>query len=212
MRGSSKETIFPLKQMVAGIDERVNFAAVISLSMEQTSVQFDKVIQRCKDIFLKKNTDYGTSWRILRPSSITDQLFIKATRIRGIETKGIHMIEEGIAPEFAGIINYSIMALIQMQLLENDPVDMEVGAAQLFYDKTVAEVKALMLLKNHDYGEAWREMRVSSFTDMILVRLMRIKQIEDNGGETLVSEGIESNYMDIINYAIFALIQLEAKA
>jgi len=198
--------------MVAGIDERVNFAAVISLSMEQTSVQFDKVILRCKDIFLKKNTDYGTSWRILRLSSITDQLFIKATRIRGIETKGIHMIAEGIAPEFAGIINYSIMALIQMQLGENDPVEMEVEAAQALYDKTVAEVKALMLLKNHDYGEAWREMRVSSFTDMILVRLMRIKQIEDNGGETIVSEGIDSNYMDIINYAIFALIQLEEKA
>jgi len=198
--------------MVAGIDERVNFAAVISLSMEQTSVQFDKVILRCKDIFLKKNTDYGTSWRILRLSSITDQLFIKATRIRGIETKGIHMIAEGIAPEFAGIINYSIMALIQMQLGENDPVEMEVEAAQALYDKTVAEVKALMLLKNHDYGEAWREMRVSSFTDMILVRLMRIKQIEDNGGETIVSKGIDSNYMDIINYAIFALIQLEEKA
>jgi hypothetical protein len=149
---------------------------------------------------------------MLRPSSITDQLYIKASRIRGIETRGTHMIDEGIEPEFAGIVNYALMALIQLKLDDKQPLDLPLDEAERLYDATAAEVKALMLMKNHDYGEAWRDMRISSFTDMILVRLLRIRQIEDNGGETLVSEGIDANYMDIINYAIFALIQLSEKA
>jgi len=176
--------------------------------MEQTSGQFDQVIQACKDIFLKKNADYGTSWRILRTTTLTDQLFIKAQRIRGIETKGFHLINEGIEPEYIGIVNYSVMALIQMRLQPDEQTEIPVNRAEELFDSIVAEVKALMMQKNHDYGEAWREMRVQSFTDMILVRLMRIRQIEDNAGQTLVSEGIDANYMDIINYAIFALIRL----
>jgi hypothetical protein len=177
--------------------------------MQQTSAQFDSIVHRCKDIFLKKNTDYGTSWRILRPSTITDQLFIKASRIRGIETTGIHLIDEGIEPEFIGIINYSVMGLIQLSLNESEPLEMPLDQAKSLYDSTVEAVKRLMMQKNHDYGEAWREMRISSFTDMILVRIMRIRQIEDNQGKTTISEGIDANYMDIINYAIFALIQLD---
>ncbi len=186
----------------------VNFVPLILVSMQQTSAQFDAVIQRCKDIFLKKNTDYGTSWRIFRISSITDQLFIKASRIRGIETKGMHLVEEGIEPEFIGIVNYSLMGLIQMQLGTDSELELSRERSEQLYDQTVAEVKALMMQKNHDYGEAWRDMRVSSFTDMILVRLMRIKQMEDNQGATLISEGIDANYMDMINYAIFALIKI----
>lgn len=176
--------------------------------MQQTSEQFDRVIAKCKDIFLKKNNDYGTSWRILRSSSITDQIYIKATRIRGIETSGSHMVDEGIEPEFIGIVNYSILALIQLKLTDNDPIELEAERTVLLYDSTVAEVKDLMMKKNHDYGEAWRNMRVSSFTDMILMRLMRIRQIEDNQGKTIVSEGIDANYMDMMNYSVFALIKL----
>ncbi|MFM2285012.1 MAG: hypothetical protein RLZZ543_509 [Bacteroidota bacterium] len=187
----------------------VNFVPSILVSMQQTSAQFDAVIQRCKDIFLKKNSDYGTSWRIFRVSSITDQLFIKASRIRGIETTGVHLVEEGIEPEFIGIVNYAIMGLIQMNLGGSDEIELSPERSEQLYDATVAEVKALMMQKNHDYGEAWRDMRVSSFTDMILVRLMRIKQMEDNKGATLISEGIDANYMDMMNYAIFALIKID---
>ena len=213
MRGCSKETGNPRRVNEGNPEEGSIFAVEKSEFMQQTSAQFDSVIHRCKDIFLKKNADYGTSWRILRPTTITDQLFIKATRIRGIETTGIHLVEEGIEPEFIGIVNYALMALIQLQLNSDEPIEMPVFQARELYDLTISEVKALMLLKNHDYGEAWREMRISSFTDMILVRLMRIRQIEDNQGKTTVSEGIDANYMDIINYAIFALIQLdESKA
>jgi hypothetical protein len=176
--------------------------------MQQTSEQFDRVIARCKDIFLKKNNDYGTSWRILRSSSITDQIYIKATRIRGIETSGSHMVDEGIEPEFIGIVNYSILGLIQLKLNDNDPIELDAKRTEMLYDSTVAEVKDLMMMKNHDYGEAWRNMRVSSFTDMVLMRLMRIRQIEDNQGNTLVSEGIDANYMDMMNYSVFALIKL----
>ncbi|MFN5319017.1 MAG: DUF1599 domain-containing protein [Bacteroidia bacterium] len=181
--------------------------------MNATSEQFDEVIARCKDIFLKKNADYGTSWRMLRPSSITDQIYIKASRIRGIETSGTHLVDEGVEPEFIGIVNYALLALIQLQLDEQAPIELERSQTEGLYDAQVAEVKALMLKKNHDYGEAWRNMRVSSFTDMVLMRLMRIRQIEDHKGQTLISEGIDANYMDIINYSVFALIQLsEAKS
>ncbi len=176
--------------------------------MQKTAEQFDRVIARCKDIFIKKNRDYGTSWRILRSSSITDQIYIKATRIRGIETSGTHLVDEGVEPEFIGIVNYSIMGLIQLKLNETDAIELPLAETETLYDSTVAEVKDLMLKKNHDYGEAWRNMRVSSFTDMILMRLMRIRQIEDHQGKTLVSEGIDANYMDMMNYAVFALIKL----
>ena len=180
--------------------------------MEQTSLQFDRVISHCRKTFLQKNADYGTSWRILRLSSITDQIYIKATRIRGIETSGTHMVDEGIEPEFIGIVNYSVLALIQLKLDEKAPLELEPQVIEALYDETVAEVKALMLKKNHDYGEAWRNMRVSSFTDIILMRLLRIRQIEDNQGKTIASEGVESNYMDMMNYAIFALIKLDKKS
>jgi hypothetical protein len=211
--GLWKSIVFPWIEIEGNSLDGVIFVAKKSEFMQQTSTQYDAIVHQCKDIFLKKNKDYGTSWRMLRPSSITDQLFIKASRIRGIETKGAQMIEEGIEPEFVGIVNYGLMALIQCRLDENAPIEIQVNESEKLYDATIAEVKDLMMKKNHDYGEAWRDMRVSSFTDMILVRLLRIKQIEDNQGSTLISEGVESNYMDLINYAIFALIQIEeAKA
>lgn len=188
------------------------FATSFTGFMELTARQFDQVIGRCKDIFLKKNADYGTSWRILRLSSITDQIFIKATRIRGIETSGKHEVDEGIEPEFIGIVNYGILGLIQMQLNDQDPIELEAARTEALYTQTVQAVKDLMLKKNADYGEVWRSMRVSSFTDIILMRIMRIRQIEDNEGQTQVSEGIDANYMDMINYAIFALIKLQEKA
>lgn len=204
---------FPCTQIEGNSSNGVIFVAKKLEFMQQTSTQYDSIVHMCKDIFLKKNKDYGTSWRMLRPSSITDQLFIKASRIRGIEIKGAQMIDEGIEPEFIGIVNYGIMSIIQCRLDESVSTELPVAESERLYDSTIAEVKDLMMMKNHDYGEAWRDMRVSSFTDMILVRLLRIKQIEDNAGATVISEGVESNYMDLINYAIFALIQLEeAKA
>ena len=177
--------------------------------MEKTKNQYDKIIERCKDIFLKKMGDYGPSWRVLRPSSLTDQIFIKANRIRTLETIGESKVGEGIEPEFVGMINYCIMALIQLEKgFASEPDLNKDEALKLFLEKfNVA--KELMLAKNHDYGEAWRDMRGSSFTDLILVKLLRIKQIENNLGKTEVSEGVDSNYLDILNYSVFALIQLE---
>jgi hypothetical protein len=211
-RGFSKEMSDPRKQIDGKCFRDVNFAFKFMASMQKTAEQFDRVIARCKDIFIKKNRDYGTSWRILRSSSITDQLYIKATRIRGIETSGTHLVDEGIEPEFIGIVNYAIMGLIQLQLNESAPIELPLDETERLYDTTIATVKDLMLKKNHDYGEAWRNMRISSFTDMILMRLMRIRQIEDHQGQTLVSEGIDANYMDMINYAVFALIQMMEEA
>ena len=179
--------------------------------MEKTITQYDLIIDQCKDIFLKKNTDYGTSWRVLRLSSLTDQMFIKARRIRTIEEKETSKIDDSVELEFMGLINYGIMALIQSS--NKFDVDQEIPIQLLaeLYDQNVMETKELMLKKNHDYGEVWRDMRVSSMTDLILVKLLRIKQIEDNQGVTILSEGSLSNYQDIINYAIFALIKLEEK-
>lgn len=178
--------------------------------VQNTDQQYEHVISICRDIFEKKMTDYGTAWRILRPSSMTDQIFIKAQRIRSLETKGISRINEGIKPEFIGIVNYAVMALIQIEIgvLENNN-DMKAGDALQLYNKHLYEAKKLMQDKNHDYDEAWRSMRISSFTDLILMKLFRTKQIEDNKGLTLISEGVEANYMDIINYAVFALIKME---
>jgi hypothetical protein len=169
--------------------------------LEQTTI--------CRNLFLKKNQDYGTAWRILRPSSLTDQIFIKAKRIREIEQNGSSKIDEGVVSEYIGIINYCIMAQIQLTLTEDTSLELDTPTVTNLYDKYHDLTFELMKAKNHDYGEAWRDMRVSSLTDLILMKIFRIKQIEDNDGKTLVSEGLDANYQDIINYAVFALIQLD---
>lgn len=177
--------------------------------MEKTITQYQSIISLCKELFTKKTRDYGTAWRILRTKSLTDQIFIKAQRIRTLEETGQNKVGEGIQDEFIGIINYAVMALIQMQSHSDSDTDWPVEKAVMAYQKEVNTTLDLMMKKNHDYGEAWRDMRVSSFTDLILMKLLRIKQIEDNEGKTIVSEGIESGYQDILNYAVFALIQME---
>jgi hypothetical protein len=176
---------------------------------DTTAQQYHKALEACKDIFFDKMHDYGTAWRILRTSSLTDQIFIKANRIRTIQQLKKSLVEEGIRSEFIGIVNYSVMALIQLELIDEAELNLRYDRAQKLYEKYTAEAFALMERKNHDYGEAWRDMRVSSLTDLILMKLLRIKQIEDNDGQTLVSEGIDANYYDMINYAIFALIKLD---
>jgi hypothetical protein len=177
--------------------------------MNKTIREYDGAMSKCKDIFTKKMKDYGVAWRILRLSSLTDQIFIKAQRIRSIEMKGIQKVEEDISNEFVGIVNYSIIALIQLEKGVVDQPDMEDEQVVELYDQFYQNAKNLMESKNHDYGEAWREMRVSSLTDLILQKLLRVKQIEDNNGKTLISEGIDANYYDMINYAIFSLIKLK---
>lgn len=175
-----------------------------------TSLEYDQVIQACKDLFIKKTKDYGTAWRILRLPSITDQIFIKAQRIRTLEEKKISKVDEGIIPEYVGIINYCIIAMIQLDLGETE-TDLEIEASRVstLFDIKVKETKDLMMDKNHDYGEAWRDMRLKSLTDLILMKIMRVKQIEDNLGSTLVSEGVIANYQDMLNYSVFALIKLD---
>ena len=177
--------------------------------MQQTSVLFDEVIAICRELFIKKTKDYGTAWRILRLPSLTDQIYIKALRIRSLQELSSRKIDEGERSEFIGIINYAIMALVQIEKGIADEPDLNLEQALEFYDEQVAITKSLMEDKNHDYGEAWKDLRVSSLTDLILQKLLRVKQIEDNQGKTLVSEGIAANYQDIINYAVFALIHLE---
>ncbi len=176
---------------------------------QNTSEQYQNVIKQCKDIFFKKMTDYGTAWRILRTSSLTDQIFIKANRIRTIQEVEKSLVGEGIDGEFVGIINYCIMALIQLELGDSGKIELEKDETIALYDKYANEAFELMLRKNHDYGEAWRDMRVSSLTDLILMKLLRTKQIEDNDGKTIISEGLDANYFDMLNYAVFALIQLD---
>ena len=173
-----------------------------------TETEYRQIIQRCKDLFLKKNKDYGTAWRILRLPSITDQIFIKAQRIRTLQETGVSKVGEGIEPEFVGIINYCVMALIQRALAHDKRTDIPADELERLYDEQIGRVIELLFAKNHDYGEAWRDMRVSSMTDIILMKLLRTKQIEDNRGNTLVSEGVEANYMDMINYAVFCLIKI----
>jgi hypothetical protein len=174
-----------------------------------TVEQFEQVIEMCRSLFEKKLKDYGASWRIMRPESITDQIFIKAKRIRSLEIKGFSRVDEGIKSEFIAIVNYGVIGLIQLQLSFSDTIDINAGEALALYDKHITETKELMYAKNHDYDEAWRNMRISSYTDMILTKIYRAKQIEGNEGKTLVSEGISANYMDMINYALFALIKLQ---
>lgn len=178
--------------------------------MSDTSKQYDAVITRCRDLFEKKMKDYGSAWRILRLPSLTDQIFIKAQRIRSLQQNDVRKVDEGEVSEFVGIINYCIMALIQLEKGIVEQPDMGLEEALSLFDEKVALTKQLMMDKNHDYGEAWRDMRVSSLTDLILQKLLRVKQIEDNKGKTLVSEGIDANYQDMINYAVFALIHLKA--
>ena len=176
--------------------------------MTKTEKEFRKAMYECRTVFENKLHDYGASWRILRPSSLTDQLFIKAMRIRSLEVKSVSLVGEGIRPEFLALVNYGIVGLIQLEKGYSDNTDISPEEAMTLYDKYAEDALGLMLKKNHDYGEAWRGMRVSSYTDFILTKLQRIKEIEDLGGQTLVSEGIDSNYMDIINYSIFGIIKL----
>ncbi len=176
--------------------------------MQKTKQEYNAVLQQCKEIFVRKNNDYGTSWRNFRPSSLTDQILIKALRIRNIEQTGVNRVGDDIKSEFRGIVNYGLIALIQLQV-ESGSVEPKSNEEILaMYESAAAQTRDLMLLKNADYGEAWRDMRISSFTDMILVKIARIKQIEDNEGLTEISEGVDANYQDIINYAIFALIRM----
>lgn len=177
--------------------------------MSNTSQQYDKVIAVCRELFTKKAHDYGTAWRVLRLPSLTDQIFIKAQRIRSLQENEVRKVDEDEVSEFIGIINYCAMALIQMEKGIASQPDMDAEEAIHLYNQKIAETKALMENKNHDYGEAWRDMRVNSLTDLIIQKLLRVKQIEDNKGKTLVSEGIDANYQDMINYAVFALILLE---
>lgn len=178
--------------------------------MTNTSQQYDSIIERCRTLFNNKMQDYGSAWRILRLPSLTDQIFIKAQRIRSLQTNDIRKVDEDERSEFVGIINYAVMALIQLELGVVDQPDLDAQKAVALYDEKIATTKQLMEAKNHDYGEAWREMRVSSLTDLILQKLLRVKQIEDNKGKTIVSEGIDANYQDMINYAVFALILMES--
>lgn len=173
-----------------------------------TTNEYNTVIAHCRALFLNKTKDYGTSWRIMRLPSITDQILIKARRIRSLEEKKVSKVGEGVLDEYIGIVNYCIIAMIQLELDESTPNNLPTEMVERLYDEKVAETRDLMLAKNHDYGEAWRDMRMSSLTDLILTKLHRVKQIEDNAGATLVSEGLKANYQDMLNYAVFALIRL----
>tara|TARA_B100001287_G_C22588274_1_gene484380 strand:- start:282 stop:881 length:600 start_codon:yes stop_codon:yes gene_type:complete len=186
------------------------FTLIFNKKILSTQLQYHNVMKNCKSLFNKKMQDYGSAWRILRIPSLTDQIFIKAQRIRGLQTNINRKVNEGEIPEFIGIINYSIIALIQIELGVSENPDLNLEEALTNYELQEKKIFELMLAKNHDYGEAWRDMRVSSLTDLILQKLMRVKQIEANSGKTIVSEGIEANYHDIANYAVFALIHLNA--
>lgn len=183
--------------------------AQTNIKMLDTKQQFEYIVSMCRNLFEKKLVDYGASWRILRPHSVTDQIFIKAKRIRSLEEKKESKIDEGITSEFIAIVNYGVIGLIQLELKPTDVVDLSSNEVLDLYDKYITQTVELMFAKNHDYDEAWRSMRISSYTDLILMKLYRTKQIENNEGQTLVSEGIDANYMDMINYSIFGLIKLE---
>jgi hypothetical protein len=177
-------------------------------TLEKTLSQYDVAVAQCRDIFLKKTKDYGTAWRILRPTSLTDQLYIKAERIRSIEETGENKVGESIELEYVALVNYSIMAIIQLDLPRAAGLELPFEEVSNLYEKNLSATRELMIKKNHDYGEAWRNMRISSITDLILQKLLRVKQIEDNNGKTIISEGLDANYMDIINYALFAMIKI----
>ncbi len=176
--------------------------------LHNTELQFDEALATCRSLFEKKLHDYGAAWRVLRPASMTDQIFIKAQRIRSLQTKGCAKVEEGILPEFIGIVNYGLVGLIQLELPMTERVDITPEEAMKLYDAKAAMARELMLAKNHDYDEAWRSMRVSSYVDLILMKILRTRQIEDLCGQTLVSEGIDANYLDMVNYSVFGIIKL----
>ncbi|MEM1219609.1 MAG: DUF1599 domain-containing protein [Bacteroidota bacterium] len=181
--------------------------------MEKTLAQYDTAISKCRSIFAKKTVDYGTAWRILRPASLTDQIFIKARRIRSLEEGKEQMVDDNIESEYIGIVNYCVLAILQLQLPASAPLELKADQVLGEYDREIESTRSLMIAKNSDYGEVWRDMRISSLTDLILMKLLRVKQIEDNQGQTLISEGLDANYRDMINYAIFALIKMaEAEA
>lgn len=179
--------------------------------MSNTAAEYEAVITICKGLFMKKTRDYGTAWRILRPESITDQIFIKAQRIRTLEEKKVSKIDEDITGEYVGIVNYCLIAMMQLETTPETPFELEAAFVEKLFDAKARETEELMFAKNHDYGEAWRDMRISSLTDLILMKLLRVKQIEDNKGQTLASEGVKANYQDMLNYAVFALIKLGLK-
>jgi hypothetical protein len=198
----------PLRFSVLFVENPV-FCPVEIMIHEKTTSEYKQVIAACKALFLKKTNDYGTAWRILRLPSITDQIFIKAQRVRSIQEKGVQKIDDSITEEFMGIINYCVIALIQIQLGESGKTELTVEEVEPLYNAATDETFGLQQNKNHDYAEAWRDMRVESMTDIILMKLLRVKQIEDNEGKTLVSEGVKANYQDMINYAVFCLIKLK---
>lgn len=175
---------------------------------KNTSSEYDAVIRVCRELFFKKTNDYGTAWRILRISSVTDQIFIKAQRIRTLEEKKISKVDEDITSEYTGIVNYCVIAMMQLDLEDDGRIELPPDEVEVSFDKIVNETKDLMFAKNHDYGEAWRDMRISSLTDLILMKILRVKQIENNSGNTLSSEGVRANYQDMLNYSVFALIKL----
>lgn len=179
--------------------------------IEKTAAEYKQVISACKNLFAEKTHDYGTAWRVLRLPSITDQIFIKAQRIRSIQEKGMQKVGDPVRDEFVGIINYCVIALIQLKLVDSAEMEMTFEELEPLYDEAVSETFDLLQNKNHDYGEAWRDMRISSITDIILMKLLRVKQMEDLEGKTLASEGVAANYQDMINYAVFALIKLDTK-
>lgn len=184
----------------------------MALAQTNTSTEFDEVIAVCRSLFLKKTKDYGTAWRILRLRSITDQIFIKAQRIRTLEEKKVSKVGENITSEYIGIVNYCVIAMIQLELSDSDSNEIPYEVVEKHFEEKVSETKDLMFAKNHDYGEAWRDMRISSLTDLILMKIFRVKQIEDNEGQTLASEGVKANYQDMLNYSVFALIKLGVKS
>jgi len=179
--------------------------------MSNTIIEFTNVITNCREIFTAKTKDYGTAWRVLRPTSLTDQLFIKANRIKTIQETGVNQVGESIEGEFKAIVNYCVIALIQLKETDLVELELDLNQATMLYDRYMNSAIELMKKKNHDYGEAWRDMRVSSLTDLILMKILRIKQIEDNDGKTSISEGIDANYYDMLNYAVFALILQNVK-
>jgi hypothetical protein len=176
--------------------------------VSNTAAEYEAVITICRGLFIKKTRDYGTAWRILRPESITDQIFIKAQRIRTLEEKKVSKIDEDITGEYIGIVNYCVIAMMQLDCGPETPTELDAAEVEMIFDSKVTETKELMFAKNHDYGEAWRDMRISSLTDLILMKILRVKQIEDNKGQTLASEGVKANYQDMLNYAVFTLIKL----
>ncbi|GAB4384181.1 MAG: DUF1599 domain-containing protein [Salibacteraceae bacterium] len=202
-RPAQRSVLLPPKTLIC------NSSIAERIYMQHTLNQYNKALERCRELFVKKTKDYGTAWRILRPSSLTDQIFIKAQRIRTIEETGENLVGEDIRDEYIGIVNYCILALIQLELEPDAPLELSADETQKLYDKYADRARELMKRKNTDYGEAWRDMRLSSLTDLILMKILRIKQIEENEGKTIASEGIGANYLDMINYALFALIKMD---